>query len=1367
MALFQKAVIKKYLNNQDLGYIYKQWLLFQSHFSDKGIQKNIRNSKEEQYQEGFLRDLFVKILGYTLNPEIRYNLTTEYKNIKDSKKADAAILLNNKEQKTVIAVIELKGTDTTDLGKIEQQAFSYKNNQNNCRYVITSNFEKIRFYIDNAIEFIEFNLFAITEEQFQLLYLLLAYQNISKDVPKLLKEESVSNEETITKQLYKDYSNFKSAIYNNLITNNPQYDNLTIYKKTQKLLDRFLFIFFAEDRALLPVNFIFRINKEWQQLKAMRIEVSLYDRYKIYFNDLNIGAKVTLPAFNETLSSYKEEFQIFAYNGGLFQNDEVLDNIKIDDDILFEHTQKLSNYDFESEIDVNILGHIFENSLNEIDEIKAEIEGQKIDKSKTKRKKDGVFYTPKYITKYIVENTIGKLCNEKKVEIELIEEEYNSENKINKNQKSALIEKLDNYRNWLIELKICDPACGSGAFLNEALNYLIAEHRYLDELKHKLLGGGFVLSEIEMSILENNLFGVDINEESVEIAKLSLWLRTARPNRKLNSLSDNIKCGNSLIDDPEIAGDKAFNWEKEFPQVFVDKSKNIGSRPNASEEDTYLDATGFDPLSYSTYHITWATHNSRVSERMIQYEYVIKLRREIKGEPVIKPPRILTLKEEIFITTSIKQIIEKYDYNVIGFNICGDHVHIVVVCNESEIPNIVKAVKSITSRELNIFNGNTINGFNNFKNFGSRPNASENALVDATGFDPLSYKEKSITQTHLWQTKYSTSIIKNQEELYNVLHYVENNRLKHELDDNVELKAIIKSFLISFKDAFKNNNHKPKYKGGFDVVIGNPPYVRADTDDPAFIKQRKGIEISGKYVTLYEKWDLMVPFYERSINLLKSNGLHGFIVSNSIATSKYAFKLQKWILENKNLISIDFYDEIEVFKGVGVIPLLTIIENAKPEFKIQKHIHIKQLENIKDVSTTYLIGDQDKEIKVFKKEYTKNTLKINFTNLSDICYISVGMVLNADEFSAKGEFSKDDLISNQKGEIHNTEFVEGKDLDFYKFKNIKYLEYNTERVPNKIRRPTFRELYIGPKLLRGSVTPATFDNKTTLCNHGVIVFKRFIELKGITNNSITNSVTKNNNVKREDLELISSNFNLKYILSILNSKYAFYLLNNSRRHRLENYFYPDDFRNLPIPNISLSRSYEKNIGSRPNASEEIASEEITSEEIVSEEIASEEITSEEITSEEITSEEIASEEIVSEEIASMDAMGLDPLSSSSFVQEDFISKADIMLDKNKELQNITQKLIGNIKREFVLEDLSTKLNKWYNLTYAEFIKELEKKKIKLTLSQKAEWEDYFNIEKQKATEIKTIINQTDREIDLMVYKLYELTEEEIKIVDGE
>ena len=554
MSLFQNSVLNKYLKGLESEKVTQAYERFTSHFHNPTIQENIRNSKEEQYQGEFLIDLFVNVLGYTKNPTPEFNLTTELKNIKGSKKTDGAILKGEK----ALAVIELKGTNTTDLSKVETQAFGYKNNQPGCNYVITSNFEKLRFYIDNAVDFEEFNLFQLTKERFEILCLCLSSEYLLKDIPKKIKDESLTQEENITKKLYKDYASFRNEIFDAIQNENPVYDKLTLFKKTQKLLDRFLFIFFAEDRLLLPPNSIRSIVNQWTDLKDKYDEYfPLYDRFKKYFGYMNTGHK-------------GHQHDIFAYNGGLFAPDKILDNIKINDDLLYKHTVNLSNYDFESEVSVNILGHIFEHSLNDIDEIQAEIQGVATEQSKTKRKKDGVFYTPKYITKYIVDNTVGKLCEEKKTELDIIEEEYEKERKgRQKATLKKLTKKLEDYRKWLLQITICDPACGSGAFLNQALEFLIVEHQYIDELQAKLFGDAMILSEVENSILENNLFGVDINEESVEIAKLSLWLRTAQKGRKLTSLNNNIKCGNSLIDDTNVAGDKAFNWQNEFPEVFA------------------------------------------------------------------------------------------------------------------------------------------------------------------------------------------------------------------------------------------------------------------------------------------------------------------------------------------------------------------------------------------------------------------------------------------------------------------------------------------------------------------------------------------------------------------------------------------------------------------------------------------------------------------------------------------------------------------------------------------------------------------------------------------------------------------------------
>ncbi|MHA1575167.1 MAG: Eco57I restriction-modification methylase domain-containing protein, partial [Alphaproteobacteria bacterium] len=374
---------------------------------------------------------------------------------------------------------------------------------------------------------------------------------------------------------------FKDKIFENLLKNNPRYDKLTLFKKSQKLLDRFLFVFFAEDSGLIPPNAVSKIVEQWKTLQELDEYKPLYSRFQKLFTHLDKG------------HVYKKWGEIPAYNGGLFRNDEILDssNVKIDDEILEKDSLKLSKYDFNTEVDVNILGHIFEHSLNEIEEITAELHGEKIDKKKSKRKKDGVFYTPKYITKYIVENTVGTLCNEKKEELQitnlLIDENYRKKDgKINEKGKK-LFKTLNGYKDWLLTLKILDPACGSGAFLNQTLDFLIAEHKQADDLIAELTGENLRLFDTDKSILENNIYGVDINEESVEIAKLSLWLRTAQKGRKLSDLSGNIKCGNSLIDDPEVAGEKAFNWNIEFREIMDNGGFDviIGNPPYGAELD--------------------------------------------------------------------------------------------------------------------------------------------------------------------------------------------------------------------------------------------------------------------------------------------------------------------------------------------------------------------------------------------------------------------------------------------------------------------------------------------------------------------------------------------------------------------------------------------------------------------------------------------------------------------------------------------------------------------------------------------------------------------------------------------------------------
>ncbi len=553
MALFSSSLIRDYAVDEAL--VATRWVNFQKFLSKIDF---VHDVKEEKYQDGFLKDIFESCLGYTLDSTdpSSFNLEREKKNETDSKKADGVIYLNGQ----VVGIIELKDQKTKNLDAIEVQAFNYHNSHTNSRYIIISNFDELRFYIDKKTAYEKFSLFNLTYDEFKKLHLLLCYESIRDGLPLSLKEKSANFEAQISKTLYRDFSTFRAHLFENIVKNNENTDKSTLLRLTQKLCDRIVFILFAEDRGLLSPNTIHEIRTRHSQDIMGN---PMYEYYKIYFNSINLG---------------NEKLNISKYNGGLFAKDEMLDSLVIDDEYLDMEAQKLSDYDFMSDISVNILGHIFEQSLTDLEEMErgfetprhSELDSESIketlkrvqgDKKVSKRKKDGVFYTPEYITRYIVENTLGKLCTDKKSELGIGDESVrpepveglNGSSKTNKSKltKAQLAYKQNilEYREWLTNLKILDPACGSGAFLNQALEFLIREHTLVRDmlLPFQDLTLGY---EIETAILEHNLYGVDINEDAVEIARLSLWLRTAHKGRTLTNLSDKIVCANSLLDMP-------------------------------------------------------------------------------------------------------------------------------------------------------------------------------------------------------------------------------------------------------------------------------------------------------------------------------------------------------------------------------------------------------------------------------------------------------------------------------------------------------------------------------------------------------------------------------------------------------------------------------------------------------------------------------------------------------------------------------------------------------------------------------------------------------------------------------------------------
>ena len=1013
----QKLLIQKAQEEINLSDYFEKRKILNNWINslEKGI---LSKSKEEEFQGEFLNDIFSLILGAVnkSSGNDEWNLQRESKTRIDGQKADGVIGffdVNGKDD--VRAVIELKGPTISldqrqkrsgDTRTPVEQAFNYAPKYGkNCQWVIVSNYKEIRLYRSNDMtEYEVFFLENLKDDlEFQKFIYILSFEALVGTVNKKAKalelsEEYQKNQIEIEKKFYNEYRNIRLHIFENMKENNPETDENTLLEKVQKLLDRFLFICFCEDKGLLEKDFFNTILKKGKDFG------SIFDIFTIFCNWINLG-------------NPKENISHF--NGGLFKNDDVLNSLNIDDKV-FEELKKISDYDFDSDLNVNILGHIFEQSISDIEELKKSISGEEFDQKKSKRKKDGIFYTPQYITKYIVENSIKNWLDDKRKELgeddlpKLNEKDYIfdiAKKNYTKNYRKH-IEFWQQYREAVRNIKIIDPACGSGAFLITAFEFLLNYNKYLDDKIFDLVGTSDLFSDRTKEILQNNIFGVDLNKESVEITKLSLWLKTADKNKTLASLENNIKCGNSLIDDPEIAGNLAFNWEKEFPEIFAN--------------------------------------------------------------------------------------------------------------------------------------------------------------------------------------------------------------------------------------------------GGFDIVVGNPPYVSAE-----YISEIEKTFYEKNYYSAYGRQNLYIIFYEKAINLLKENGNLGFITPYTILKNMYYKEIREYILKNTSILEIIDFKGITVFQDAGVDSIILLLKKEK-----RIEYDIKYINNIKAFET------QVYDINLFKSSQIteKDDLSIQFSKNEKLLNKILGHkdtlklkeIINFKQGIITGG-NKNFLVSEK---LANCEKVlTGTDFNRYKlFDSNQYIIYDIE----KLHRPRKREIFESKEkiLLRqtGAFPICMLD----------------------TNQYFTLDTVHNGILKQE-------NFNIKYILSLLNSKFIKFiyenLINESGKIFAQvKIIYIDE---LPIKNIPLEK------------------------------------------------------------------------------QQPFIEKSDKMLSLNRELQDLSQKFQRMLLRKFDLEKLSTKLQEWYLLDFSDFIKELKRLKVKLSLSQESEWEEYFLEEKSKAIAVDSEIKNTDKEIDSMVYKLYDLTDEEIKIIEEE
>ena len=528
----------------------------------------LRHMGEQDLKPEFLTEVFGKVLRYILFSEDldHWELRPRYP-LPSGQEADGAIGLFRKEgSQPPVALIELKGpTVNLDRDKFSgrtpvQQCWDYLYEVPECPWGIVCNYVSLRLYHRNETPN-SYELFTLQElredKRFRQFLALFEREGLLAAVlgqePRALRmlRQSKERQRTVGKELYREYHRNREDLIAHL--RGPAHGKSldAAIGIAQTLLGRIIFIAFCEDRELLPA----RVIKE------------AYEKIPPFARVRNPKWRNFLDLFR-SVDEGNEDRRISPFDGRLFEANPEVDDLDLDDRWTdFFHA--VSTYDFRDEVNVDVLGHLFEQSITDLEALRADPERlEKPRKVSGRRKREGIYYTPKHITRHIVEQTLGS-CIEERFAAIAATHKVDPHSAPDKKSRNAWLACREEMLDALRGLRVCDPACGSGAFLIQAYDYL--EDQYADVVRGLAEYGereeGELLADARRSILRENLFGVDLSGEAVDIARLALWIRTAEVGKTLANLSENIQCGNSIVDDPAVDRN-GFDWQSRFQRVF-------------------------------------------------------------------------------------------------------------------------------------------------------------------------------------------------------------------------------------------------------------------------------------------------------------------------------------------------------------------------------------------------------------------------------------------------------------------------------------------------------------------------------------------------------------------------------------------------------------------------------------------------------------------------------------------------------------------------------------------------------------------------------------------------------------------------------
>jgi Type I restriction-modification system methyltransferase subunit len=720
-----------------------------------------------------------------------------------------------------------------------------------------------------------------------------------------------------------------------------------VQENSLRLLYRLLFIFYAESRRLLKVD-----NRHYREMslrrlkeeiagkkdrgeKILAIQSTYWESLRDLFRLINDGS--------EAFGYSKEEFYIPAYNGGLFDptKNPFLREKRIGNSYLAEAIDLLARSQGESgpvfvdysSLDIRHLGSIYEGILEyrlniatesmvavkekskkgkEVWLPKREAGGKKVSDSveagglylvtdKGERKATGSFYTPQYIVKYIVKNTLEPL-------IKPMMEEASMDADL----RTDLLRKL-------LSIKVLDPAMGSGHFLVEATDYIAREIIHAREIARQEDEDSDAIAENDIhwarrEVVRNCIYGVDLNPMAVELAKLSLWLKTVASNKPLSFLDHHLRCGNSLI---------GADLEK------------LSVLPGTKAQEPPLWSFGL---------------KSHTDSLLRKYSLMSALPDDSL--------QMVKWKEEQF-----RQI------------------------KESELSRRLAELANVW---LSTFFGNKV---------------KEDDYYELQG--------------HLSPEKFPDwAGLREKEWFGRAQEIAGEKRFFH--------------WELEFPEAFSGEGR------GFDVVIGNPPYVRVQElshEDTDYFKSL--------FCTAYKRVDISILFFEVALKSISENGIAAYISSTQFLTSEYGRQLRKLLLKNRILSLLDFKD-LPVFEEATTYAGIIIFSSGEPQ-----PFNYYEIENLPSNKHCQLV--------------TGNGFKIDSAILNDNSWQLVDnrlkMILNK---------IGDNLISGKLSSIADTKggVITGKD-DIFNLDQSKIEEW-------KIERELLLPLVRGPDVSRYYAAPSMF-----------------------------------------------------------------------------------------------------------------------------------------------------------------------------------------------------------------------------------------------------------------------------------------------------